>query len=237
MLNKSRVLSLIVALTFVFVLMGQAQQKTEETVTCPVSGEMMKKAEAKISGEYKGTTYYFCCDGCKVKFMKDPELYLQKKTEAQAACKDVYGCPMCKDVKSEKPGKCSKCGMDMVKAEPGKDIIIKKVVMEGPMHDKGMMMKHQPGGCGMMMGQGLKGLQGPGCPMMSKDVDFKVEYTKDGVVITVTSKNLDTVKIIQGHAAQMKNRCQADCQADCQGQVIKKEVIKKEELKKEPDKK
>jgi YHS domain-containing protein len=227
MLNKSRVLSLIVALTFVFVLMGQAQQKTEETVTCPVSGEMMKKAEAKVSWEYKGTTYYFCCEGSKAKFMKDPDQYLQKKAEA------VYGCPMCPDVKSDKPGKCPKCGMDLVKMELKKDVLIHKLpagsggMMMG--HEQGMggmRMKHQPGRCGMMMGP-----QSQGCPMMSKDVDFKVEYTKDGVVITVTSKNLDTVKIIQGHAAMMKQHCQAGCQ----DQAIKKVVIIKEEPKKAPD--
>jgi len=236
MLNKSRVLSLIVALTFVFVLMGQAQQKTEETVTCPVSGEMMKKAEAKVSWEYKGTTYYFCCEGSKAKFMKDPDQYLQKKAEAQPACKNVYGCPMCPDIKSDKPGKCPKCGMDLVKMELKKDVLIHKLpegsggMMMGHEHGMGgMMMKHQSGGCGMMMGQGMMGRQGPGCPMMSKDIDFKVEYTKDGVVITATSKNLDTVKIIQGYAAKMKQRCQ--------DQAIKKVVIIKEEPKKEPDKK
>lgn len=245
MFNKSRVIGLFVALAFVFVLAGAAAQQSatpqkttkecsQETVICPVSGEKINKAEAKISWEYKGKTYYFCCEECKAKFMKDPESYLQKKPEGKSECKDVYVCPKCQDVKSDKPGKCPKCGMDLVKMEPGKDIIIKKVQMEGPMHEKGMMMEHEPGMPGMMMHRGIMahGLMG-GCPLTSKDVDFKVEYIKDGVVVTVTSKNIDTVKIIQGHAAMMKQRCQAGCQ----DQGIKKEVVIKEEIKKEPDKK
>jgi xanthine dehydrogenase accessory factor len=29
--------------------------------------------------EYKGEKVYFCCDGCKVKFEKDPEKYIQAR--------------------------------------------------------------------------------------------------------------------------------------------------------------
>ncbi|MBM3294749.1 MAG: YHS domain-containing protein [Candidatus Aminicenantes bacterium] len=41
------------------------------------------------------------------------------------------------------------------------------------------------------------------CPMMMKDVERKVEMTKDGVVVTMTSKNPETVKMLQDHAAKM----------------------------------
>jgi Cu+-exporting ATPase len=32
-----------------------------------------KKAAATIG--YQGKTYYFCCEGCKTKFQKEPERY------------------------------------------------------------------------------------------------------------------------------------------------------------------
>jgi YHS domain-containing protein len=248
MFHKSRTISLFVALAFVFVLAGAAAQQAttvqkttkespQETVTCPVSGETINKAEAKISWEYKGITYYFCCEGCKAKFMKDPESFLQKKVEGKSSCSEAYACPMCKDVKSDKPGKCPKCGMDMVKMEPGKDIIIKKVRMEGKMHEKGMMMQHgrkmgheKMMGCPMMMkgGQGMMG----GCSMMMmKDVELKVENTKDGITVTLTSKNPETVKMIQEHLAKMKEGCQNSCAGEKKDEP-KKEVIIKEVTKK-----
>jgi YHS domain-containing protein len=40
-----------------------------------------KKAPAK--SEYKGETYYFCAQGCKVAFDKDPEKYLKGKPGTQ----------------------------------------------------------------------------------------------------------------------------------------------------------
>lgn len=111
-MNKSsRILILLVVFTFVLVLTGIALQQAEETVTCPVGGKAMKKSEAKASYEYKGKTYYFCSTDCKEKFMKEPEKYIQQKAEM----KEVYTCPMHPDVKSEKPGKCPHCGMELKK--------------------------------------------------------------------------------------------------------------------------
>jgi len=52
-------------------------------------------------------------------------------------------------------------------------------------------------GQGMGMGMGM---------MMMEDVEKKVETTKDGVVITITSKNPETVKKIQEHIAAMAKR-------------------------------
>lgn len=43
--------------------------------TCPVMGEPIDKS---VSLQYKGKTIYFCCDGCKEKFLKSPEKYLKK---------------------------------------------------------------------------------------------------------------------------------------------------------------
>ncbi len=46
----------------------------EQTV-CPVMGGAINKS---MFTEYKGKKVYFCCAGCKGKFEKDPEKYLDK---------------------------------------------------------------------------------------------------------------------------------------------------------------
>ena len=41
----------------------------------PVCGMDVDEKTAVVTAEYKGKTYYFCCDGCKVNFQQLPELY------------------------------------------------------------------------------------------------------------------------------------------------------------------
>ncbi|UCC41606.1 MAG: YHS domain-containing protein [Candidatus Aminicenantes bacterium] len=80
MMKNSKILVLLLGFTFLLTLTGIAQtQETEETVVCAVSGKEMKKSEAKATYEYKGKTYYFCCDNCKEAFIKNPKKYTQKK--------------------------------------------------------------------------------------------------------------------------------------------------------------
>jgi xanthine dehydrogenase accessory factor len=43
----------------------------------PVCGMEVEIATAKASYEYEGATYYFCCNGCKLTFSKNPEQYIQ----------------------------------------------------------------------------------------------------------------------------------------------------------------
>lgn len=80
MRKSSKMLVVFLGFVLVLAMTGLAQQaQTDETVFCPVSGKTMKKSEAKASYEYKGKTYYFCCDNCKEAFLKNPEKYAQKK--------------------------------------------------------------------------------------------------------------------------------------------------------------
>lgn len=44
----------------------------------PVCGVPVQKSTAKHVVEYKGESVYFCCDGCKVSFEKEPEKYMVK---------------------------------------------------------------------------------------------------------------------------------------------------------------
>ena len=43
----------------------------------PVCGMDVDEKNAAATAEYKGTTFYFCCNGCKVKFQQVPEQYLK----------------------------------------------------------------------------------------------------------------------------------------------------------------
>jgi len=56
---------------------GEHGEHAENSMTCPVSGETFNKSEDTESMEYNGKTYYFCCAGCKEKFVKDPEKYVK----------------------------------------------------------------------------------------------------------------------------------------------------------------
>lgn len=42
----------------------------------PVCGMVVDEKTAKWKATYKGKTYYFCCQGCKVAFEADPEKYI-----------------------------------------------------------------------------------------------------------------------------------------------------------------
>jgi YHS domain-containing protein len=61
-------------------------QPTEQAATpadkliCPVSNEELDEATA-VRLVYNGKVYYTCCNGCKNKFLKDPETYAKKAEE------------------------------------------------------------------------------------------------------------------------------------------------------------
>jgi YHS domain-containing protein len=213
-MNNRRLLAVLLAFAFVFVLTGAAQQKSDDTAVDPVCGMTVKKAEAKATYEYKGTTYYFCNPGCKDSFAKDPEKFLQKQTTgAQTGMmKHGQGGQMMHPQMSGEKMKAGGC----------------------PMMAQGMKSEGKEGGCPMMqgkagegscgkMGKGMKGQGMPGqemmghglmaggccadCPMMDKDVEKKVENTPDGVTFKFTSKNPETVKKIQEHVAKMAECC------------------------------
>lgn len=81
----------------------------KETV-CPVTGDKFKVAAGTPAASYKGKIYYFCCSDCEKSFRANPEKYAMKKQAPEAK---VYICPM-GDYQGDKPGKCPKCGMDLV---------------------------------------------------------------------------------------------------------------------------
>ncbi len=107
--------------------------------------------------EYQGTVYRFCCAGCREKFAADPHAYLHKETEHASCCgsgthkhephDDVspgdYICPMCPEVKSDKPGSCPSCGMALEPAAPSP--LPTKTEYVCPMHPQ--IVRDEPGDC------------------------------------------------------------------------------------------
>jgi len=177
-MKKSIVVVVYLLFSLVILSAGMvAQQKADEKVVCPVSGEMMLKSQAKATYEYEGKTYYFCCADCKDKFVKDPAKYTAQKAEM----KEIYTCPMHPEVQSDKPGKCPKCGMNLVK----------KTVTMPMAHTQGGMDMKEAGACPMM---GLMSLEG---------AQIVSENLSDGIVIRVTAKDPATVKKLQDMGAKI----------------------------------
>lgn len=79
MTRLTKMIMILSILTIVLALSSFAQQAEDEIVKCAVSGNEMKKSEAKGSMEYKGETYYFCCDNCEKAFKENPEKYINQK--------------------------------------------------------------------------------------------------------------------------------------------------------------
>jgi YHS domain-containing protein len=182
LMKKSMVLVVLVFLSVMILSAGMAQQKADEKVVCAVTGETMLKSQAKATYEYQGKTYYFCCNGCKEKFVKDPEKYIGKTADM----KDVYTCPMHPEVQSDQPGKCPKCGMNLEKkAAP-------MAHSQSMSHGQGAMAMKEAGACPMMDTMGLEG------------ATVVTENTKDGIVIRITAKAPETVKKIQDMGAKIK---------------------------------
>ncbi len=185
MTKHSKILAFFMVFAFILVASGIGQLQAGEKVVCAGCGHEMKKSEAKISHEYKGKTYYFCCEGCKEKFEKNPEEYLKKKAEM----KEVYTCSMHPKVKSDKPGKCPECGMKLEK----KKMMHKEHMDKEHMHKEMMHKEHMDK---EMMHK--KGEEKACCPMMEmmshKDIEMKIENLKDGIAVKITSKNADVVK-------------------------------------------
>jgi P-type Cu+ transporter len=90
--------------------------------------QMTVDPRSAISAEFEGTTYYFCCDGCRSMFLADPKKYSavsaaveNRRQEEDAARlgeprrhghqKTTYTCPMHPEIVRDAPGNCPICGM------------------------------------------------------------------------------------------------------------------------------
>ncbi|MCC7485078.1 MAG: heavy metal translocating P-type ATPase [Burkholderiales bacterium] len=89
-----------------------------QDATDPVCGMRVDPATATESATHKGTTYHFCCDGCRKLFEADPARFLAPGTAAPAPAAapagTQYTCPMHPEIVQDGPGSCPKCGMPLV---------------------------------------------------------------------------------------------------------------------------
>src|SRR5438270_13242080 len=136
----------------------------------PVCGMNVNPATAKHVHAHAGKKYYFCCAGCVEKFKGNPAGYLNKPAsnlvtlgmpagkhavhsqatspaEPEVAEKSgvrapAYVCPMCPEVREDKPGACPSCGMAL---EPDVPMAATRTEYTCPMHLE--IVRPGPGSC------------------------------------------------------------------------------------------
>jgi len=84
----------------------------------PVCGMSVDPATAKHRAEFAGKSYYFCCAGCREKFLSGPQAFLNAAPAPIAAPGAIYTCPMHPEVRQAGPGACPICGMALEPESP-----------------------------------------------------------------------------------------------------------------------
>ena len=103
----------------------------------PVCGMSVDPATAMHKAEHAGATYYFCCGGCREKFVADPARFLARPAHAPtvhahgdadhataasspkpAPPGAIYTCPMHPEIQQDHPGSCPICGMALEPETP-----------------------------------------------------------------------------------------------------------------------
>jgi Cu+-exporting ATPase len=90
-----------------------APAQAENLVKDPVCGMDVDPHTTPYRAEFRGRTYYFCSDGCRVSFEADPEKYLapEERPPADVPEGTIYTCPMHPQIRQVGPGACPICGM------------------------------------------------------------------------------------------------------------------------------
>jgi Cu+-exporting ATPase len=72
------------------------------------------------SARFGSSDYYFCHDGCRERFMREPERFLAPRPPALVtiASEAEYTCPMHPEIVRRGPGSCPKCGMALEPRSP-----------------------------------------------------------------------------------------------------------------------
>jgi len=135
----------------------------------PVCGMNVNPATAKHVHSHNGKNYYFCCAPCVEKFKAAPAKYLGGTVPVRASGLVMLGaatastsptlhrnqppppaaapggafvCPMCPEVRENKPGACPSCGMAL---EPEVPVASTRTEYTCPMHPE--IVRPGPGAC------------------------------------------------------------------------------------------
>jgi Cu+-exporting ATPase len=88
---------------------------TDAATADPVCGMRVDPVTAKHRHSYRDHDYFFCCAGCREKFVADPERYLRPNAaphpKAATSTDAIYTCPMHPEIRQHGPGHCPICGM------------------------------------------------------------------------------------------------------------------------------
>ncbi len=139
----------------------------------PVCGMTVDPGSALHRWDHRGTTFYFCCDGCLEKFKKDPAGYLAGggKPAAPAPAGATYTCPMHPEIVRDDPGDCPECGMAL---EP---VMVpapsRRTQYTCPMHPE--IVRDDPGDC-------------PVCGMALEAVTVTVEEEANPELVDMTRR-------------------------------------------------
>ena len=97
-----------------FPILGQSP-KASATFKDPICNMDVEPATAAGSYEYKGVTYYFCCEACLDKFRAAPEDYLGAANAAPKPVEAIRGAdytsPRDREVHPSTSALSTKCGM------------------------------------------------------------------------------------------------------------------------------
>jgi len=119
-------------------------------ITDPVCGMQVDPVTAAGMVEHGGTRYFFCSQGCVLKFQADPDKYFQPKATQEPKQpvsrqdqQTEYICPMDPEVSKMGPGACPKCGMAL---EPATiEAPAAPTEYTCPMHPE--IVRPEPGNC------------------------------------------------------------------------------------------
>ncbi len=90
------------------------------TVRDPVCGMMVDPATTPHHARHDGNDYAFCSDGCRRRFIADPQRYLAAPAGVvkPAPAGTRHTCPMHPEIVQDGPGSCPLCGMALEPAMP-----------------------------------------------------------------------------------------------------------------------
>ncbi|MCH7817198.1 MAG: heavy metal translocating P-type ATPase, partial [Proteobacteria bacterium] len=125
--------------------MSAAMNTEKQQLTDPVCG-MQVSRESDRYFDHAHQRYYFCSQGCLLKFSEQPQQYLDKQ---EASADDIvdeagsYTCPMHLEIQQQGPGTCPKCGMAL--EAMGLPVVSTKTEYTCPMHPE--IVQVLPGNC------------------------------------------------------------------------------------------